>query len=156
MAEKDKVKVRVTQTTKRNPFKAALIRIKTFRFSAPFRKLLRYKMWLSGAFMLQGLIGLVSLQFFSPSLSGKPSRYVASQRARCNEHTEYEQQVKEAEKAGESVSEVKAPLSEEDELDNFMESFTKKNAYDSKGKWIGKEGGDVNEGGCVPDSKAEA
>lgn len=135
---KEKVTVKVQK--KRSWWDATKTRLSKFRFSKPFQKLWLYKMWLSGAFFLQGLGGLLTLQWFTPNMTAKPSMWVASQKSNCNDWLEWEKKRAVAKENGEDVSTWRFEDVKEDQMDTFFDKFSKKNEYDKQGKFVGKEG----------------
>lgn len=111
--------------------------IRGLRFDAPFRKRWMYNMWVYFAFFAQGFLGLITLSIFTRNLTAKPSGYLAAQRSRCQAVLKDEEGRAEAKaKDEEYVATTKVFSDEEDEMDDFMDRFSKKKVYDSKGHLV--------------------
>ena len=63
-----------------------ITRIKALEFSKPYRTYWLAKMRLHGSFFVQGLVGLVTLSFFQPNLTRKPSQLLALATSELNEY----------------------------------------------------------------------
>jgi len=111
--------------------------IKNLRFDAVFRKRWQYQMWVYFAFLCQGLLGLLTLTLYTRNLTARPSGYLAAQRSRCSAVLREEKNMKAAKETNEEyVSDTKVFQSEDEEIDDFMERFTKKKVYDASGRLV--------------------
>lgn len=108
--------------------------VRNLDFSKPYRKRFGWHMAVYFAFFVQGLLGLITLTIFSRNLTAKPSGYLAAQRSYCANETRRKKEAAAAKKAGEEyVDATPAFTSKDDELDDFMDRFSKKKVYDKRG-----------------------